>query len=128
MHTQDYVSLLAPKDQTPGIIAIYERVREYVKKSGVTVHFNGMVVTTSVDFEKYWLERVEREYGNGMAKNMRELAKKVRESEYDDTFGILNGIIGSELSLPSNFRFNRIKARLSEGLPQFRVTPMWFLH
>lgn len=128
MYTQDYISLLAPKDQTPGVIAIYERVREYVKKSGVTVHFNGMVVTTSVDFEKYWLERIEREYGEGMATTMRELAKKIKESEFDDTFGILNDIIGTELSLPTKFRFNQIKARLAGGLPQYRTTPLWFLH
>lgn len=128
MYTQDYISLLAPKDQTPGVIAVYERVREYVKKSGVTVHFNGMVVTTSVDFEKYWLERIEREYGEGTAMTMRDLAKKIKESEFDDTFGILNDIIGTELSLPTKFRFNQIKARLSSGQHQFRIAPMGSLH
>lgn len=121
MYQQDYITLLAPKDRTPGIIMIYERIQRYVKETGITVNFNGMTVTTHADFERHWLARIEREHGKSFAVQMAKIAKMVRESKFDTRFGVLNDIMGTEIKLPERFRFNQIKARQPTDVFQYQL-------
>lgn len=121
MYQQDYITLLAPKDRTPGIVTIYERIQQYVKKSGITVNFNGMIVTTHADFERHWLARIEREHGKPFAVQMAKIAKMIRESKFDPRLGVLNDIMGAEIKLPERFRFNQIKARQPTDAFQYQL-------